>query len=317
MSMRNENILLYILRITLTFPFLIGVVAGLTSCQQSSPIPMGSGLNVIATTSLVGDVVSQMGGDKISVDVLLPLGTDPHSFSPTPRDAAKIADAKIIFANGVGLEAFLKPLLDNIGGSSKVVEVSDGIKYRTMVDEGSKSNLQVDDPHTWMDPNNVIIWVDNIVRALSEQDPNNAAYYHKNGQAYQAKLRELDSWIHSESSVIPEQDRKLVTDHLVFGYFSNEYGYSQVGTIIPGFSSLAEPSAKDIAQIEDTIRSLGVKAIFINVGGNTNLAQRISDDTGIKLVPLYMHSLSDIGGEAGSYIDFMRYDVTSMINALK
>ncbi len=315
--MRNANIFLNLIRITLTFPVLIAMVAGLAACQQSSPVPVGSELNVVATTSLVGDVVSQVGGDKISVDVLLPLGTDPHSFSPTPQDAAAIADAKIIFANGVGLEAFLKPLMDNIGGSSKVVEVSGGIKYRTMVDEGSKTNQQVDDPHTWMDPNNVIIWVDNIVRALSEQDPNNAPYYHENGQAYQAKLRELDAWIHSESSVIPEQDRKLVTDHLVFGYFSTEYGFSQVGTIIPGFSSLAEPSAKDIAQIEDTIRSMGVKAIFINVGGNANLAQRISEDTGIKLVPLYMHSLSDVGGEAGNYLDFMRYDVTSIINALK
>jgi ABC-type Zn uptake system ZnuABC Zn-binding protein ZnuA len=315
--MRNANILLNLIRITLSIPILFGMLAGLVSCQQPSPVPDGNKLNVVATTSLVGDVVSQVGGDKISVDVLLPLGTDPHSFSPTPQDAAAIADAQIIFANGVGLEAFLKPLMDNIGGSSKVVEVSDGIKYLTMVDEGSKSNQQVDDPHTWMDPNNVIIWVDNIVQALSEQDPNNAAYYHENGQAYKVKLRELDAWIRSESSVIPEQDRKLVTDHRVFGYFSNEYGFSQVGTIIPGFSSLAEPSAKDIAQIEDTIRSLGVRAIFINVGGNANLAQRISEDTGIKLVPLYMHSLSDVGGLAGSYIDFMRYDVTSMINALK
>jgi ABC-type Zn uptake system ZnuABC Zn-binding protein ZnuA len=207
--------------------------------------------------------------------------------------------------------------MDNVGGSSKIVEVSAGITYRSLIDEESPNRQPVNDPHTWMDPNNVIIWVDNIVEALSEQDPNNAAYYLENGQSYQAKLREVDAWIRSEVSVIPEQDRKLVTDHLVFGYFSDRYGFSQVGAIIPGFSSLSEPSAKDIAQIEDAINKMDVKAIFISVGANANLAERISEDTGTLLVLLYMHSLSENGGEADNYIDFMQYDVTSIVNALK
>jgi ABC-type Zn uptake system ZnuABC Zn-binding protein ZnuA len=306
-----------IFQISLFLIIIFCISTALTSCQQQSSNSKVSGLKVIATTSLIGDVVSQVGGNKISVDVLLPLGTDPHSFSPTPQDAAKIDDATIVFANGVGLEEFLKPLMNNIGGSSKVVEVSDGINYRKIVDEESHSKLPIDDPHTWMDPNNVIIWVDNIVRALSEQDPNNAAYYIENGQSYKSNLRELDTWIRSEVSIISEQDRKLVTDHLVFGYFSDRYGFSQVGAIIPGFSSLAEPSAQDIAQIEDAIHTMGVKAIFISVGVNANLAQRISEDTGTKLVFLYMHSLSDKGGEADNYIDFMRYDVKSIVNALK
>ena len=293
------------------------LLLALTSCQQKSSISADSGLKVVAMNSLIGDVVSQVGGDKVSVEVLLPLGSDPHSFSPTPQDAAKIADADIVFANGVGLESFLKPLMDSVGGSSKIVEVSDGIKFRTTSSENSRDKQPVDDPHTWMDPNNTIIWVDNIVRALSDKDPNNASYYSKNGQAYQAKLRDLDTWIRSEVSSIPEKDRKLVTDHLVFGYFSDRYGFSQVGAIIPGFSSLAEPSAQDIAQIEDSIKAMGVKAIFINLGTNANIAQRISEDTGTKLVSLYMHSLSDKGGEAGNYIDFIRFDVSAIVNALK
>jgi ABC-type Zn uptake system ZnuABC Zn-binding protein ZnuA len=306
-----------IFRNLLVLLLVFGMLISLPSCQQTPSISNGSGLKVIATNSLIGDVVSQVGGEKVSVEVLLPLGSDPHSFSPAPQDTAKIADADIVFANGVGLEAFLKPLMDSIGGSTKVVEVSDGISYRTTASESPRDKQPVDDPHTWMDPNNVIIWVDNIVRALSEQDPNNANYYLENGQAYQAKLRELDTWIRSEVSLIPEQDRKLVTDHLVFGYFSDRYGFSQVGAIIPGFSSLAEPSAQDIAQIEDAIKAMGVKAIFVNIGTNANIAQRISEDTGTKLVSLYMHSLSDKGGEAGNYIDLMRYDVTSIINGLK
>jgi ABC-type Zn uptake system ZnuABC Zn-binding protein ZnuA len=301
----------------LSFMLVFIVMSELTACQQPSSITPEGRMKVITTTSLIGDVVSNVGGEKISVDVLLPLGTDPHSFSPTPKDATKLADARLVFANGAGLEEFLKPLMDNVGSSSKVVEVSQGINYRTMVDEDSNSGKQVIDPHTWMDPNNVIIWVDNIIRALSEQDPDNAAYYQENGQNYQAKLRDLDAWIRSEVSVVPQEDRKLVTDHTVFGYFSDEYGFSQVGAIIPGFSSLAEPSAKDIMMLQDAIQTMGVKAIFINVGANENLAQRISEDTRIQLVPLFMHSLSDNGGDAGNYLDFIRQDVTSIVDALK
>jgi len=315
--MWNGRRRLYIIRYSLTLMLVFGMITAITSCQGQSSNSSASGLKVIATTSLIGDVVSNIGGDKISVEVLLPLGTDPHSFSPTPQDAAKITDADIVFANGVGLEEFLKPLMDNLGGSSNIVEVSNGINYQTIVDEGSRSKQLVDDPHTWMDPNNVIIWVDNIVRALSEQDPKNTAYYQKNGQSYQAKLKELDSWIRLEASILPEQERNLVTDHLVFGYFSDRYGFSQVGAIIPGFSSLAEPSAQDIAQLEDAIKTMGVKAIFINIGLNANIAQRISEDTGTRLISLYMHSLSDMGGAADNYLDFMRYDVTSIVNALK
>jgi ABC-type Zn uptake system ZnuABC Zn-binding protein ZnuA len=251
------------------------------------------------------------------LEILLPLGTDPHSFSPTPRDASIIADATVVFANGVGLEEFLKPLMNNIGGAAKVVEVSQGIKFRSLVEEDARTNLPSDDPHTWMDPNNVVIWVDNIASMLSELDPANKPYYLENALTYDTKLKELDSWIRSEVILIPAQYRKLVTDHMVFGYFADRYGFLQVGAIIPGFSSLAEPSAQDIAQIEDTIHSLGVKAIFISVGVNANLAQRIADDTGTMLVFLYMHSLSDKGGVAGNYIDFIRYDVAAIVNVLK
>jgi len=288
-----------------------------SSCQEVPSQDGGEGLKVLATTSLVGDVVSQVGGEKISTTVLLPLGTDPHSFSPTPRQASEIVDADLIFANGAGLEEFLDPLLENIGGSAKVVEVSQGIKLRSMLDEESGSNQLVDDPHTWMDPNNVIVWVDNIVQSLSAKDPANADYFLQNGEAYKLKLKELDGWITSEVSAIPVENRKLVTEHLVFGYFADRYGFDQVGAIIPGFSSLAEPSAQDISQIETAIKSLDVKAILLNLGDNASLAERISVDTGTSLAYLYMHSLSAPGGEAANYLDFMRHDVTSIAEALK
>jgi len=301
----------------LTIFMLLPLVFVASSCQEVPSQDGGEGLKILATTSLVGDVVSQVGGEKISPTVLLPLGTDPHSFSPTPRQASEIVDADIIFANGAGLEEFLNPLLENVGGSAQVIEVSQGIKLRSMHDEDSSGEQLVDDPHTWMDPNNVLIWVDNIVQSLSAKDPANADYYHQNGEAYKAKLRELDGWIESEVSTIPVENRKLVTEHLVFGYFADRYGFDQVGAIIPGFSSLAEPSAQDIAQIEAEITTLHVKAIMLNFGENAGLAERISADTATSLAYLYMHSLSEPGGVAANYLDFMRHDVTSIAEALK
>ena len=305
----NLNILILIIAISL--------IIILTSCQSRPTNPVENRINVVATNSLIADIVSQIGGEKISLEVLLPLGTDPHTFSPKPQDALKISNANIIFANGVGLEEFLQPLIENIGGSNKLVEISTGINLRTMADQESSNNSLVNDPHTWMDPNNVIVWVDNIVNALSEQDPENSEFYVENGQSYKLKLKDLDTWIGAEVSKLPEKDRKLITDHMVFGYFADRYGFTQVGAIIPGFSSLTEPSAQDIVQIEDSIRSMAVKALFINAGANQSIAQRISEDTGTQLVSLYMHSLTDKSGQAGNYIDFMRFNVTSIINALK
>ncbi len=289
----------------------------LNACMPLPAHKQDGKLLVVATTSLVGNVVHNIGGDRVTVEVLLPLGSDPHSFSPTPRDASKIADADIIFANGAGLEDFLKPLLESVGESSKVVEVSAGITLRSLIDEDAGSTKPGDDPHTWMDPNNVILWVDHIVQSLGEKDPGNASFYERNGKRYQDELSKLDSWIKSEVTLIPDQNRKLVTDHLVFGYFSDRYHFTQVGAIIPGFSSLAEPSAQDIAQIEDEISKMGVKAVFINVGQNANLAQRIASDTHTQIVFLYMHSLSAPGGAADNYLDFMRYDVAKIVEALK
>jgi manganese/iron transport system substrate-binding protein len=300
-----------------TLAILGAVVFTLTACVRRQQTAEPGPLKVVATTSLVGDVVSQVGGDKINLNVLLPLGADPHSFSPTPRDASRIADADIVFSNGVGLEDFLKPLMDSVGNPSKVVEVSQGIDYLTLVEEGSLSSKPVDDPHTWMDPNNVIIWTQNIAKTLSTMDPANADYYLKNSQEYQAQLTELDGWIRSQVSLVPLADRLLVTEHLVFGYFSARYGFTQVGAIIPGFSSLAEPSAQDIAQIEDAIIKMGVKAIFIGIGVNPSLSQQIAADTGTQIVPVYMESLSSKSGPASTYLDFMRYDVNAIVNALR
>jgi manganese/iron transport system substrate-binding protein len=291
-------------------------------------------LRVLATTTIVGDVVSQVGGGLIKLSILLPYGVDPHSFEPSPRDMALAADADVIFANGVSLEEFLEPLLESAGALDKVIYLSNGIdlKQNTTLpaanvaeehdplegeghaDEHGHTGA---DPHTWTDPNNVIIWVDNIVRALSEQDAQNAATYQANAQAYQQQLQELDLWIKQQVEQIPVEKRVIVTDHNLFAYFAGRYGFTQVKAIIPGYSTLAEPSAQELAALENSIRELGIKAIFVGNTVNPALARRVAEDTGVQLIYIYTGSLSEPGEAAANYLDYIRYNVSAISNALK
>ncbi|MEW6718071.1 MAG: zinc ABC transporter substrate-binding protein [Chloroflexota bacterium] len=308
---------------TLSFLLLITM---LVSCGgfQRTPQPLRgdrSKPNIVATTSILGDVVAQVGGELIELHVLLPVGVDPHTFEPAPRDIVMLAEADIIFAVGLGLEALLDPLLESTSAEERVVFVSQGIELLRLSDPGKltdNNHKHLDsDPHVWMDPNNVIIWTQNIELALSALDPSNAETYKDNSQAYQDRLIELDAWIRAEISQIPEEKRKIVTDHLIFGYFTTQYGLTQVGAIIPGYSTLAEPSAQDLAKLEDAILELQVSALFIGNTVNPSLAEQVAKDTGTQLVFIYTGSLSPEGGEADTYIKYLQYNVNAMVTALK
>jgi len=290
-------------------------------------------LRVISTTSILADVVSQVGGDLIHLEVLLPLGADPHSFDPTPRDVAEIADAQVIFANGAGLEEFLQRLLANAQAIERVVYVSDEIHLLETESElhlehtderdgpgeaeSEDSNAEHDgDPHVWMDPTFVMEWVRRIEQKLRRIDPDNASVYETNAARYLDELQSLDDWIFSQVATIPESNRQFVTDHRIFGYFAARYDFKQVGAIIPSFTSMAEPSAQDLAALEEIIDELDVKVVFVGNTINPSMAQRVSEDTGMQLIFLYTGSLSEAGGPADNYIDFMRFNVNAIVNGL-
>jgi ABC-type Zn uptake system ZnuABC Zn-binding protein ZnuA len=303
------------------FLFLTALFFGLAACGPAPAAGENGKLKVVATTTIVGDVVRQIGGDQIDLTVLLPVGSDPHSFEPTPQDAARVADAQLIFANGAGLEEFLTPLLKNAGSQAEVVPVSEGIELlasQEVHDEGSAAaESHSGDPHTWFDPNNVMIWVKNIEAKLSLLDPAHAQQYGANAAAYTGKLKELDGWIQEQVTQIPVENRKLVTDHASFTYFASRYGFTQVGAIIPAYSSMAQPSAQDLAALEDAVRAQGVKAVFVSEAANPAQSERIAQDTGVQVVKLYNGALSAPDGPAGTYLDFMRFDVTEIVKALK
>ncbi len=315
----------------LSFSLFLILLMALTACTPSAtpPAPAADAsqpLQVLATTSIVADVVKNVGGERVIVTTLLPIGTDVHTYEPAPQDLAKIASARLVFVNGAGLEEFLNVLIENAGAADRVIEVSAGIELRDFgghAEEGGENQAKAGeehtdgDPHTWVDPNNVKIWVENIRSALTTADPAGEAVYRANAEAYLKQLEEMDAWIRQQVAQIPPENRKLVTDHQVFGYFAERYGFEQVGAIIPGYSTAVQPTAQEVAAIEDAIRGLGVKAVFVGKTVNPSLAQRVAEDTGIRLVGLYHGSLSEAGGEAGTYLDYLRYNVTQMVNALK
>ncbi|MBN1400876.1 MAG: zinc ABC transporter substrate-binding protein, partial [Anaerolineae bacterium] len=172
------------------------------------------------------------------------------------------------------------------------------------------------DPHTWFDPRNVQVWTENMAQALGALDPEHAVDYQANAQAYQTELEALDDWIAEQVSTVPQTRRRLVTDHEVFGYFARRYGFEQVGTLFRGASTLAEPSARDLARLEDAIATYGVSAVFVGRTVNPQLAERVAHDTGVQVVPLYTGSLSEPHGPAPDYLSLMRYNTLEIVKAL-
>lgn len=298
----------------------VATAIALAGCDGGAPRAVESDkLNVVATTTIVGDVARQVGGDAINLTVLLRPGIDPHSYEATPRDVATVAAARVVLANGAGLETFLASLLQNAGSQAEVVVLSEGIDLRELEPHKGAAEHQHEgmDPHVWTDPNNVRVWTKNIEAAFCRLDPQRAGTYKANAEAYRAQLAELDAWVREQVAQIPEANRKLVTDHMTFGYLADRYGLEQAGAILPGFSTLAEPSSQEMAQLVDTIRQQNIKAVFVGSTVNPSLAQRIANDTGTQLVTLYTGSLTAPGGDADTYIAYTRHNVSAIVEALR
>ena len=284
-------------------------LAALTACSAPASSSTPGGLPVVATTSLIGDVARQIGGSHVDVRVLLPIGADPHAYEPRPQDVAALTDADIVLVNGFGLEETLDHLLQN---AKYLVNVSTDIEGLPLAEEGSGL-----DPHVWQDPNNVIIWAHNIADAFAQADPVHADEYQANAEKYVAELTSLDTWIQEQVGQIPEANRKLVTDHNDFGYFAARYGFEQIGEVVPSVSTGSSPSAQELAALEDAIRLSGVKAVFVGSTVSPDLSRRVADDTGVRLVFLFTDSLSQAGGGAESYLEFMRHNVNAIVEALR
>lgn len=296
---------------------------GETAIATLQPVPLAPGeqLRVVATTSFVAEVLSEVGGDEINLTMLLPLGADPHSYEPTPQDVRTLAGAHVVFINGLGLEVFLERMLEAAGGQAVAVSLSEGIEPLTLgegtdheADEHEHGGL---DPHVWLDPLNMVHWAENAASALAALDPERAEGYRQRAAAYTARLLALDERIRAEVETLRPEARRLVTDHEELGYFAARYGFEVVGAVIPAYSSAAEATAQDLASLVSTIRELRVPAVFVSSAVNPALAARVAQDTGTRLVTLYAHSLTAASGPAPTYVDLMEYNVRAIVSGLR
>ena len=312
------------------FLVLLTALALATGCSQGASntgATSGQPPRVLAAESFLADITQHVAGDRLTVDVLIPAGIDPHGFEPTPADVRKVADSDLLIINGAGLEAFLERLLENAGGERVVVEASAGLTSREphaaeAVDEAADDHADEadhahgeNDPHFWLDPNLVLTYVANIRDGLSKADPSGSAVYAANAEAYSEQLRALDAWIRQQVETIPPQQRLLVTNHESLGYFAERYGLAIVGSLLSTVTTSASPSVQDMARLIDQIRATGARAIFVETGGNPQLARQVAQDTGARLVEnLNTHTVA--AGAAPTYIDMMRQLVTTIVTAL-
>ncbi len=286
----------------------------LAACSSSPQPSTQGGLRILATTTFLADIAQNVAGQRVEVASLIPVGVDPHEYQLTPQDTTRIAQAQVLIANGVGYETWLQKTLTNIGGQRVEVIASTGLTPHPDTSGGHPEG----DPHLWLDPNNVIQYVENIRDGLTQADPAGADVYKANAAAYIEQLKSLDAWITEQVNQIPPEKRMLVTNHEAFGYFAARYGFKIIGTIIPSLSTEASPSAQQMATLIDQIKATKAPAIFVEVGVNTNMANQIASETGTKVVSdLYLETLSPKDGPAPDYISMMKYNVTRIVGALK
>lgn len=263
-------------------------------------------LPVVASFSIIGDFVREVGGDRVALTTLVGPDGDAHVYQPTPADARRIAQAKVIFVNGLGFEGWLERLIAAAKGKGTIVTLGKGVAARSG-DEGA-------DPHAWQDVANAKIYVTEIRDALIAADPAGADAYRANAGAYLAKLDALDAEIVRALDAVPKDRRRVVSTHDAFGYFSARYG---VEFIAPqGVSTEAEPSARDIARIIDAVKRHKVGAVFLENISDPRLARRIAAETGAKVGGvLYSDALSAPGEGGANYIDMMRHNVRELTKA--
>jgi ABC-type Zn uptake system ZnuABC Zn-binding protein ZnuA len=272
----------------------------------------GKPLRVVATTTLVAEVARMVGGDDITLTTLVGPGFDPHTYEPTPQDARALAEADVVLINGLGLEKFLEDNLLLAGSTAPFLSLSDGIPPRH-IDQGSGEL----DPHVWLDPRNVMQWTSNAADGLAHLDPAHADDYRQRAAAYRQDLESLDQQVTAQLETIPADQRKLVTDHDTLGYFAARFGFTVIGAVIPSASSSAEASAQELAALEDSIRREGVRAVFVAAEVNPGLAQQVADDTGARLVPLHLESLTGPDGAAPTYLALMQSNVEAIAAGLR
>ncbi|MCK1638008.1 metal ABC transporter substrate-binding protein [Bradyrhizobium sp. 157] len=264
-------------------------------------------LNVVASFSIIGDFVRQVGGDRVEVTTLVGPDSDAHVYVPAPSDAKRVAGAKLVFVNGLGFEGWLSRLVKSAGGKATVVTTTTGV---TPLKLGSEA-----DPHAWQSVANAKIYVANIRDALVAADSASAETFKSNASAYLAQLDALDREVREAIAKIPEGRRKVISTHGAFGYFAAAYGIEFIAPV--GVSTESEASARDVAKIITQIRAAKIPAVFLENISDPRLMNRISAETGAKVGgTLYSDSLTGEKGDSPTYIAMVRHNIKALTSAL-
>lgn len=264
-------------------------------------------LNVVASFSILGDFVKNVGGERVNVTTLVGANSDVHVYTPAPADARRIADAKLLVINGLGLEGWLSRLLQVSSSKAPIISATKGI---APLQSGFGA-----DPHAWQSVVNAKIYVANISDALVTADPAGAEIFRNNAQSYLAKLDALDREVRAEVAKIPQSLRKVISTHDAFGYFASAYGIKFIAP--SGISTESEVSAHDLAGIITQIRAEKIPAVFLENISDDRLIRRISAETGARVGgTLYSDSLTDEKGDAPTYIGMVKHNIKALISAL-
>ena len=288
----------------------------LAALLAAAPARAQQRLDVVATFSILGDFVKNVGGDRVAVVTLVGPNGNAHVYAPSPGDAKKVADAKVVFVNGLGFEGWLERLVKASGTKAPIVVATTGIKPRERAgDHDHDHDHGRADPHAWQSVANAKIYVANIRDALIAADPAGKDTYHANAAAYLAKFDALEREVRDVVAKIPPDRRRVVTSHNAFGYFQDAYGISF--TAPQGVSTEAEASAKDVAAIISQIRKQKAAAVFLENVTDPRLVEQIARETGAKVGgTLYSDALTDDKGDAPTYVDLIRHNLRQLAAAL-
>lgn len=290
---------------------LLGLAAGV-----ALPLPAlaQEKLPVVASFSILGDFVREIGGERVSVALLVGPDGDAHVYSPTPADAKTVAGSKLVVVNGLKFEGWLTRLVKSSGTKATIATATAGITPLKMADDHGHGHGG-EDPHAWQSVANAKLYVGNVRNALVAADPAGKASYEANTTAYLARLDALEAEIKAAVARIPADRRKAITSHDAFGYFAKAYGIEFIAP--QGVSTEAEASAKDVARIIRQIKAQKVPAVFLENITNPRLAEQIARESGAKIGGrLYSDALSAADGPAGTYIAMMKYNISQIEKAL-
>ena len=281
------------------------------SANAAEPLP------VVASFSILGDLVQVVGGDRVKVTTLAGSDADAHEFAPSPADAKAVLGARMFVVNGLSFEPWAQKLAKSAGYKGETVVASKGVKPRQMAaDAGHDHGHAETDPHAWQNPLNVVQYVNNIAAGLAKADPSGAATYKANAEAYAKQLKDFDAQAKAQFDAIGRAQRKVITSHDAFGYLGARYGITLLSP--EGVNTDSEPSAKHVAELIRQIKREKIKAVFVENMSNPKLMAQLSKDAGVSVgATLYSDALSEASGPASTYLKMMNHNLTQLVAGMK